>query len=57
MPSPGIYTEEHFFENLGAQKIQLMASNVQKLQTSLSQFPVYGDRMGEANMSQIDYTI
>lgn len=32
-------------------------ADVQEIKTSLSKFPVYGERMGEAHMSQIDYTI
>jgi hypothetical protein len=30
---------------------------MQEISTSLSQFVVYGDRMGAEHMSQIDYTV
>jgi len=30
---------------------------MQEIATSLSQFVVYGDRMGEEHMTQIDYTV
>jgi len=30
---------------------------VQEIETSLSRFVVYGDRMGVEHMSQIDYTV
>jgi aryl-alcohol dehydrogenase-like predicted oxidoreductase len=56
VPIPGTREEAHLLENLGAQKISLTAADVQEIDTSLSKFPVYGDRMGEAHMSQIDYT-
>ncbi len=57
VPIPGTRTEAHLLENLGAQNIHLTAADVQAIDTSLSKFPVYGDRMGEAHMSSIDYTI
>jgi len=40
-----------------AQRIKLTADDVQEIATLMSKFVVYGDRMGEAHMSQIDYTI
>ncbi len=57
VPIPGTRSEAHLLENLGAQRLQLTALDVQVIDTSLSKFPVYGDRMGAAHMSQIDYTI
>jgi aryl-alcohol dehydrogenase-like predicted oxidoreductase len=57
VPIPGTRSEAHLLENLGAQRVQLTAADVQEIETSLSQFPVFGDRMGEAHMSQIDYTV
>jgi aryl-alcohol dehydrogenase-like predicted oxidoreductase len=57
VPIPGTRSEAHLLENLGAQRLQLTATDVQGIETSLSKFPVYGDRMGEAHMSQIDYTV
>ena len=57
VPIPGTRSVEHLLENLGAAKVHLTKDDVQDIETSLSKFPVYGDRMGEAHMSQIDYTI
>jgi aryl-alcohol dehydrogenase-like predicted oxidoreductase len=57
VPIPGTRNEAHLLENLGAQRISLTADDVQEIETSLSRFVVYGDRMGEEHMSQIDYTI
>lgn len=57
VPIPGTRSEAHLLENLGARRLQLTAADVQTIETSLSRFPVYGDRMGEAHMSQIDYTV
>jgi len=42
--------------NLGAAKLKLTEADVQENETSLSKFPVYGDRMGKSHMSSIDYT-
>ena len=57
VPIPGTRREAHLLENLGAQKFRLTAADVQEIDTSLSKYPVYGDRMGEAHMSQIDYSV
>jgi aryl-alcohol dehydrogenase-like predicted oxidoreductase len=57
VPIPGTRSEAHLLENLGAINFQLTKEDVQEIETSLSKFPVYGDRMGEAHMSSIDYTV
>jgi len=57
VPIPGTRNEAHLLENLGAQCVKLTADDMQEIATSMSRFVVYGDRMGEAHMSQIDYTI
>lgn len=57
VPIPGTRNAAHLLENLGAQKFPLTAAEVQEIDTSLSKYPVYGDRMGEAHMSQIDYSV
>lgn len=57
VPIPGTRTEAHLLENLGARNVRLTAADVREIETSLSKFPVFGDRMGEAHMSQIDYTV
>jgi aryl-alcohol dehydrogenase-like predicted oxidoreductase len=57
VPLPGTRIEAHLLENLGAINIRLTKEDVQEIETSLSKFPVYGDRMGKAHMSSIDYTV
>ncbi|HSH72283.1 MAG TPA: aldo/keto reductase [Methylophilaceae bacterium] len=57
VPIPGTRSEEHLLENLGAHRLQLSPADVQEIETVITKFPVYGDRMGEIFMSQIDYTI
>jgi aryl-alcohol dehydrogenase-like predicted oxidoreductase len=57
VPIPGTRKETHLLENLRARDLRLTAADMQEIETSLSKFPVYGDRMGEAHMSQIDYTV
>ncbi|MGB8191680.1 MAG: aldo/keto reductase [Chitinophagaceae bacterium] len=57
VPIPGTRSEAHLLENLGAVNFQLTKADMQEIETSLSEFPVYGDRMGEAHMSSIDYTV
>jgi aryl-alcohol dehydrogenase-like predicted oxidoreductase len=57
VPIPGTRSEAHLLENLGVINVQLTKADVQEIETSLSKFPVYGDRMGEAHMGSIDYTV
>jgi aryl-alcohol dehydrogenase-like predicted oxidoreductase len=57
VPIPGTRTETHLLENLRAQNIQLTKEDVQEIETVLTKFPVFGDRMGKAHMSSIDYTV
>jgi aryl-alcohol dehydrogenase-like predicted oxidoreductase len=57
VPIPGTPSEAHLIENLGAQSTKLSAADIQAIDTSLSKFPVYGDRMGEDHMLSIDYSI
>jgi aryl-alcohol dehydrogenase-like predicted oxidoreductase len=56
VPIPGTRFEAHLLENFGAQRLQLTAADVLEIDTMLGKYPVFGDRMGEAHMSQIDYT-
>jgi len=57
VPIPGTRGEAHLLENLGAQRLQLTAADLLAIDTMLGKYPVFGDRMGEAHMSQIDYTV
>lgn len=57
VPIPGTRIESHLIENLGAKNIRLTKEDLQEIETCLSKFPIYGDRMGKAHMSSIDYTI
>ncbi|WP_316783492.1 aldo/keto reductase [Pedobacter frigiditerrae] len=56
VPIPGTRYENHLLENLGAQNLNLTQADIQAIDTMLSKFPIYGERMGEAHMSSIDYT-
>lgn len=56
VPIPGTRSEAHLLENLGARRVELTAADVLEIDTWLGKFPVFGDRMGEAHMSSIDYT-
>lgn len=57
VPIPGTRSEEHLLENLGAHRLQLTAADIQEIDTMITKFPVFGDRMGETFMSQIDYAV
>lgn len=57
VPIPGTRLETHLLENLGAADVHLTTDDLQEIETSLSKFPVFGDRMGKEHMSQIDYTV
>jgi aryl-alcohol dehydrogenase-like predicted oxidoreductase len=57
VPIPGARNETHLLENRGAQGVTLTAEDMQEIATSMSKLVAYGDRMGEAPMSLIDYTI
>ncbi|MBE9462023.1 aldo/keto reductase [Dyadobacter subterraneus] len=57
VPIPGTRTQDHLLEDLGAQNLVLTQKDVQDIDTMLSKFPIFGERMGEAHMSSIDYTL
>jgi aryl-alcohol dehydrogenase-like predicted oxidoreductase len=57
VPIPGTRSEAHLLENLGARGLRLTSADIQEIDTSLSRYPVFGDRMGKDHMSQIDYTV
>ena len=57
VPIPGTRFENHLLENLGARSLNLTQKDVKDIDTILSKFPIYGERMGKAHMSSIDYTI
>lgn len=56
VPIPGTRSEAHLLENLGARRVELTPADMLEIDTWLGKFPVFGDRMGEAHMSSIDYT-
>jgi aryl-alcohol dehydrogenase-like predicted oxidoreductase len=56
VPIPGTRSEEDLLENLGASRVQLSAPDLQEIDTSVTKFPVFGDRMGKDHMASIDYT-
>ncbi len=57
VPIPGTRFEAHLLENIGAQRLKLTVADILEIDTILGKFPVFGDRMGEAHMSSIDYTV
>ena len=57
VPIPGTRSEAHLLDNLGARRLQLTAADVQEIDTKLSRYPVFGDRMGKEHMSSIDYSV
>lgn len=57
VPIPGTRNTEHLLENLGASKINLTQEDILAIETHFTKFPIYGDRMGKAHMSSIDYTV
>jgi aryl-alcohol dehydrogenase-like predicted oxidoreductase len=57
VPIPGTRRQEHLLENLGAQNVVLSPADLNEIETMITKFPVFGDRMGQAHMSQIDYTV
>lgn len=57
VPIPGTRSQAHLLENLGARRLQLTAADVQEIDTRLSRYPVFGDRMGKEHMSSIDYSV
>lgn len=56
VPIPGTRSETHLLENLGAQRLNLSPADVLEIDTAITKFPVFGDRMGKEHMSSIDYT-
>jgi len=56
VPIPGTRSEAHLLDNLGAARLRLNPADVLEIDTRLGKYPVFGDRMGEAHMRQIDYT-
>lgn len=56
VPIPGTRSETHLFDNLGVRRLQLTTADVEEIETKLSRYPVYGDRMGKDHMSSIDYS-
>lgn len=56
VPIPGTRSEAHLLENLGAQRVKLSPADMLEIETEITKFPVFGDRMGKEHMSSIDYT-
>lgn len=57
VPIPGTRSKTHLLESLGAGRVQLSTADVHAIDTSLTKFPVYGDRMGKDHMLSIDYSV
>jgi len=54
VPIPGTRRVDHLSENLGALNIQLTSDDLLAMEQQFSQLTVYGERMSEMHMQQID---
>lgn len=54
VPIPGTSRVDHLTENLGALNIQLTSDEVLAMEQQFAQLTVYGERMSEMHMQQID---
>lgn len=54
VPIPGTRNMGHLNENLGAINVQLTPADLREIETALSKIKVYGGRMGEIYMRDVD---
>jgi aryl-alcohol dehydrogenase-like predicted oxidoreductase len=54
VPIPGTRSLDHLNENLGAINVQLTPEDLREIETALSKIIVYGGRMGEIFMRDVD---
>ncbi|BDV42717.1 aldehyde oxidase [Geotalea uraniireducens] len=54
VPIPGTRNMDHLNENLGAINVQLTPADLREIETALSKIKVYGGRMGEIYMRDVD---
>lgn len=56
VPIPGTRNMDHLNENLGAINVQLTPADLREIEIALSKIKVYGGRMGEKYMRDVDQT-
>jgi aryl-alcohol dehydrogenase-like predicted oxidoreductase len=56
VPIPGTRNLDHLSENLGAINVQLTPADLRKIETAFAKIKVYGGRMGEKYMRDVDQT-
>jgi aryl-alcohol dehydrogenase-like predicted oxidoreductase len=56
VPIPGTRNMDHLEENLGAINVQLTPADLRTIETAFSKIKVYGGRMGEKYMQDVDQT-
>jgi aryl-alcohol dehydrogenase-like predicted oxidoreductase len=56
VPIPGTRNMDHLNENLAAVDVQLTPADLREIETVFSQIKVYGGRMNEEQMRQVDQT-
>jgi aryl-alcohol dehydrogenase-like predicted oxidoreductase len=56
LANPGHGNIDHLNENLGAINVQLTSDDLREIETAISKITVYGERMSEVHMQQIDQT-
>jgi aryl-alcohol dehydrogenase-like predicted oxidoreductase len=57
VPIPGTRNLDHLNENLGAINVQLTLADLREIETEFSKIRVYGGRMNEMQMQQVDQKI
>jgi aryl-alcohol dehydrogenase-like predicted oxidoreductase len=57
VPIPGTRNQDHLKENLGALNVQLTAEDLRAIETAFSKITVYGGRMSEVHMRDVDQTV
>ncbi len=56
VPIPGTRNLDHLNENLGAVNVQLTPADLREIETAFAKIKVYGGRMGEKYMRDVDQT-
>jgi len=56
VPIPGTRSLDHLKENLGAANVQLTPADLREIETAFAKIKVYGGRMGEKYMRDVDQT-
>jgi len=57
VPIPGTRNIDHLNENLGANNVQLTPADLREIETAFSKIKVYGGRMSEKYMREVDQNV